>query len=145
MMLIQPSDLPAVAPFVSLPRATLLFKHNMACGYSVVRVRDLRVLRAPYVAGAPGIYCGYTVRGARKQGAFAMGDCPTLIVVDGWPEVSLAGDYGTPTVTDSGVTVAKGRAGSCSDMWAHEARAAAHKAGKVVFDAHDWLDVPQAA
>jgi hypothetical protein len=30
-------------------------------------------------------------------------------------------------------------------MWGHEARAAAHKAGKVVFDAHDWLDVAQAA
>jgi hypothetical protein len=145
MMHLPASMLPETSPVATLAKATLLFKQNMSHSYTVVRARDVKVFVAPHAQHARGVYCGFTVRGARRVQAFVEGFQPTLIVVDGWPDVSLAGDCHAPTDAGNGVTVAKGRALSCSPMWGHEARAAAHKAGKVVFDAHDWLDVAQAA
>ena len=68
----------------------------------------------------------------------AMGSMPTLIVVEGWVDVKIPDAY-HPAVTsaDTGVTTQRGRARSCDPIWGHEARAAAHASGKVLFDAHE--------
>ena len=136
MMPLPVSMLPQVAPIVSLPKATLLFKHNMAHAYTVVQARDVKVFRAPFAQHADGVYWTFTPKGARSARTFGDGGDTTLVVVDGWQDAQVPSEYHPSVETSPGVTVAKGRAMSCSSLWADEARAAARAAGKVVFDGH---------
>lgn len=138
MMPIYPHHMPDVDALVACEKATILFKHNMGHAYTVVQVRDFRLVVAPFAQHSRGLYFRGTKKGARKPFALAMGDLPTLIVVEGWVDVKIPDEY-HPAVTsaDTGVTVQRGRAMSCDPIWEHEARAAAQASGKVLFDAHE--------
>jgi hypothetical protein len=74
---------------LSLDRATIMFKQNMGHAYTVLRVRNLRVYRAPFAQHKAGVYWTYTPNGARSERAFGDGMPSTLLVIDGWKDAAV--------------------------------------------------------
>ena len=105
MMPIYPHHMPDVPALVACEKATILFKHDMGHAYTVVQVKDFRLVVAPFSHHSQGLYFRGTKKGARKPFALAMGSMPTLIVVEGWVDVKIPDAY-HPAVTsaDTGVT-----------------------------------------
>ncbi len=137
MLPLPSSMLPAAsALFLSLDKATIMFKQNMSHAYTVLQVRNLRVYRAPFAQHANGVYWAFTPKGARHERAFGDGLPSTLLVVEGWKDAAVPSAFGPEAESSPGVFVSKGRAMSCDPIWAAEAAATAKSAGPVVFDAH---------
>lgn len=137
MMPIPPSMMPDVPSILGCEKATILFKDNLRHAYTVVQVKDFVLRAAPYAQHDQGLYFKATKKGAHRPFAIGMGKPGTLIVVDGWPDLTVPDAYHPAQDTGNGVTVQHGRAMSCDPVWEHEARAAAHATGKVLFDAHE--------
>lgn len=128
---------PETTPVLTLAKATILFKASMGYGYTTMQVRDLEIRFERYAQYDRAVIAHFVPKGKRGQRAIVGTYAPSLVVLDGWVDPKVPDAYHAEQDAGNGVAVQRGRALSCSPMWAQEARAAAAAAGKVVADYHD--------